>query len=125
MRLTLERGRPIVDDPDRLGEDTEAVGVDETSFLRATGKHQMWFATGITDLTPGRPARLLDIQEGRSGTVLAEWLAAREPDWRARIVTASLDPFRGYATALATQLTHATQVLDPFHVVKLGLDLPR
>jgi transposase len=121
MNLTIERGTPIIDDPDRLGEDVEAVGVDETSFLHATGKHPTWFATGITDLTPGRPARLLDIQQGRSGTVLAEWLAARTPDWRARIVTASLDPFRGYATALATQLPAATRVLDPFHVVKLGL----
>lgn len=44
----------------------------------------------------------------------------RQPDWRARIVTASLDPFRGYATALATR-SHATRVLDPFHVVQLGL----
>jgi transposase len=121
MSLTLERGRPISEDPDRLGEDVEAVGVEETAFLRATGQHPTWFATGITDLSPGRPARLLDIKEGRSGTVLADWLAARTPQWRARIATASLDPFRGYATALATQLPAAIRVLDPFHVVKLGL----
>jgi len=121
MNLTIEHGTPIIDDPARLGEDVEAVGVDETSFLRATAQHPTWFATGVTDLTPGRPARLLDIAEGRSGTVLASWLAAREPHWRARIVTASLDPFRGYASALATQLPDATRVLDPFHVVKLGL----
>ena len=121
MNLTIEHGTPIIDDPARLGEDVEAVGVDETSFLRATAQHRTWFATGVTDLTPGRPARLLDIAEGRSGTVLASWLAAREPHWRARIVTASLDPFRGYASALATQLPDATRVLDPFHVVKLGL----
>jgi transposase len=122
MNLTVERGRPIIEDPDRLRYDVEAVGVDETSFLRETGTHPTSFATGITDLTPGRPARLLGIAEGRSGTVLAEWLAAREPHWRARILTASLDPFRGYATALATQLPHTTRVLDPFHVVKLGLN---
>jgi transposase len=56
--------------------------------------------------------------------VLADWLAAREPDWRARIATVSLDPFRGYATALAIQLPR-TRVLDPFHVIKLGSELPR
>lgn len=121
MNLTIEHGAPIIDDPARLGEDVEAVGVDETSFLRATAQHPTWFATGVTDVTPGRPARLLDIADGRSGTVLASWLAAREPNGRARIVTASLDPFGGYASALATQLPDATRVLDPFHVVKLGL----
>jgi hypothetical protein len=30
-------------------------------------------------MTPGRPTRLPDIAENRSGTVLAGWLAAREP----------------------------------------------
>src|SRR4051812_22755425 len=35
MNLTIERGRPIIDDPGPMGEDVEAVGVDETSFLRA------------------------------------------------------------------------------------------
>jgi transposase len=40
---------------------------------------------GIADLTPGRPARLLDVVAGRSGTVLSGWLAARDDDFRARI----------------------------------------
>ena len=120
MNLTIEAGTPIVEDPQRLA-DVDAVGVGETAYLRATGRHPTWFATGITDLTPGRSARLLDVVEGRSGTVLSSWLTARDPHWRARIGTASLDPFRGYATALATQLPDATWVLDPFHVVKLGL----
>ena len=68
------------------------------------GTHPTLYATGIADLTPGRPARLLDVVEGRSGTVLSGWLAARDENFRAQIVTASLDPFRGYATALAAQL---------------------
>jgi hypothetical protein len=67
-------GSPIIEDPDRMREDVEAVGVDETPFLCATGRHPTWFVTGITDLTPGRPAWLLDIEHGRSGTVLANEL---------------------------------------------------
>ena len=54
-----------------------AIGVDETSFLRATGGHPTRYATGIADLTPGRPARLLDVVAGRSGAVLAGWLRER------------------------------------------------
>jgi transposase len=124
MDQVIDRGVPLIDDPVRLAPPTEpvtAVGVDETAFLRATGTHPTLFATGIADLTPGRAARLLDVVEGRSGTVLAGWLAERAAQWRTGIATASLDPFRGYATALACQLPEAVRVLDPFHVVRLGL----
>jgi transposase len=34
---------------------------------------------------------------------------------------AALDPFRGYATALHSQLPGAVRVLDAFHVTRLGL----
>jgi transposase len=98
-----------------------AVGVDETAYLRANAIRSTTFATGIADLTPGRPARLLDVVEGRSGTVLADWLGEQDPTWRGGIGTASLDPVRGYATALSSQLPDAVRVLDPFHVVRLGL----
>ena len=37
-----------------------------------------------------------------------------------RIKHAALDPFRGYANALRDSLPDAVQVLDAFHVVKLG-----
>src|SRR6478752_2840043 len=114
------RGNPLVEDPRRL-DGVSAVGVDETAFLRSCSTHPTLYATGIADLTPGRPARLLDVVEGRSGTVLAGWLGARAEQFRAQIVTASLDPFRGYATALAAQLPQAVRVLDAFHVVKLAL----
>lgn len=74
----------------------------------------------LTGVPAGRPARLLDVVEGRTGAVYASWLAERDQPWRDRIRLAALDPFRGYATALATQLPQATRVLDCFHVVKLG-----
>jgi transposase len=124
MRQVIDRGTPEIDDPGRLASPPEpvtAVGVDETAYLRATAGHATTFATGIADLTPGRSARLLDVVEGRSGTVLAQWLADRDSAWRAGITTASLDPFRGYATALSSQLPDAVRVLDPFHVVRLAL----
>jgi transposase len=97
MEQVLARGTSLVADPARLAPDPDpvsAVGVDETSFLRASGSHPTVFATGIADLTPGRPARLLDVVEGRSGTVLGAWLGAQPAPWRAGIATASLDPFR-------------------------------
>jgi transposase len=120
MRQVLDRGQPLLGDPTRL-DGVTAVGVDETAYLRANAHRSTTFATGIADLTPGRAARLLDVVAGRSGTVLQTWLATQQPAWRAAITTASLDPFRGYATALTSQLPDATRVLDPFHVVRLAL----
>jgi transposase len=98
MRQVIDRGTPLVDDPGRLApaqDPVVAVGVDETAYLRANATRSTTFATGIADLSPGRPARLLDVVEGRSGTVLAAWLGEQDAAWRAGITTASLDPFRG------------------------------
>lgn len=120
MRIVTVTAIPVIDAPARL-DGVTAVGVDETAYLRATSTHPTLFATGIADLSPDRPARLLDVVAGRSGTVLAAWLADRDTDWKAPVSTASLDPFRGYATALTRELPGAVRVLDPFHVVKLGL----
>lgn len=120
MRIVTTMGTPVVDDPDRLA-DVAALGVDETAFLRAARTHPTLFATGITDLSLRGCPRLLEVTQGRSGTVLADWLSDRGQQWKQQICTASLDPFRGYATALRTHLPAATRVLDPFHVVKLGL----
>jgi transposase len=127
MRQVIDRGQPQIDAPERLAPRDAAVrtiGVDETAYLRAALSHPTVFVTGIADLTPGRPARLLDVVEGRSGTVLGDWLAARPEPWRAQVATASLDPFRGYATALTRELPHAVRVLDPFHVVRVRREAP-
>lgn len=70
MREVRRRGVPLIDDAARLAAVT-GVGVDETAFLKATGTHPTLFVTGIADLTPGRPARLLDVVQGRSGAVLS------------------------------------------------------
>jgi transposase len=121
MRQVRALGRPQVNDPARL-EGVTAIGVDEHAWQRGRAGRPTQYATGIVDLTPGRPPRLLDLVAGRSGTALRTWLAARPEDWKTQITTAALDPFRGYATALADQLPTATRVLDPFHVCKLALD---
>ncbi len=94
MKQVIDRGKPMLDDPARV-DGVDAVGVDETAFLRATGTHPTLYATGMADLTPGRAARLLDVVPGRSGRVLGSWLADRDSAWRAGIRTASLDPLRG------------------------------
>jgi transposase len=116
MAAVVEYGTPMVDDPDRL-EGVTAIGVDETAFLAANSKRHTQFVTGMVDVSA---ARLLDVVQGRSGTVLCQWIGGQPQPWRDGITVAALDPFRGYATALRTSLPHATRVLDAFHVTRLG-----
>ena len=119
MAAVVAYGQPLVDDPARL-DGVGTLGVDETAFLAATPTTSTVFATGIVALN-GR-ARLLDVVQGRSGTVLSGWVLGRDEAWRAGIRVAALDPFRGYAIALRTSLPDAVRVLDAFHVVRLGFD---
>jgi len=113
---------PLVQDPARLAG-VASIGVDETSFLAANRFHHTEFITGIVALPgPGRPsAQLLDVIPGRTKAAVQQWISARPPKWREQVTMCSLDPFRGYATALSTSLPHAVRVLDAFHVVRLGL----
>ena len=116
MTAVRDYGRPRTDDPERLAG-VRALGVDETAFLAANARHSTVFVTGVVDVA--RP-RLLDVVEGRSAAALSGWVDDQPPAWRAGIAVAALDPFRGYASALATSLPSAARVLDPFHVVRLG-----
>ena len=92
MRAVVDYGTPLIDDPNRLAG-VEALGVDEHVWVHASTTRRTGYATDIVDVTPGRPARLLDVVPGRSGKVYADWIAEQEAEWRARIRVAALDPF--------------------------------
>jgi len=100
-----------------------ALGVDE--HVWRPGKFgQGREVTCMVDLTRDAAGQvracLLDLVPGRSGTAYRTWLDARTEAFRAGVKHAALDPFRGYANALRDSLPDAVQVLDAFHVVKLG-----
>ena len=122
MRAVRDYGVPLIEDPARLAG-VRGLGVDEHVWAHAGPRRRTGFATGIVELSPGRAPRLLDVVPGRTGKVYADWIVRREQAWREHIELAALDPFRGYATALAATLPDAVRVLDAFHVVKLGNDV--
>jgi len=116
MRAVADHGTPLVDDPTRL-EDVTALGLDETSFLKATRRAPTRYVTGLVDLEQGR---LLDVVADRTKAAVHSWLDARSRDWLAQIGTVALDPWRGYASALVVPLGHARVVVDHFHAIKLA-----
>jgi transposase len=116
MRAVADYGTPLVDDPRRL-DGVAALGLDETSFLKATRVAPTRYVTGLVDLEQGR---LLDVVADRTRTAVDGWLHARTRDWLDQVTTVALDPWRGYASALVVPLGHVTVVVDHFHAVRLA-----
>jgi transposase len=116
MRAVRDHGSPLVDDAARL-EGVAALGLDETTFLKATQVAPTRYVTGLVDLEGGR---LLDVVADRTRAAVDDWLGARPVDWLAGVGTVALDPWRGYANALTGRLGHARVVVDHFHAVRLA-----
>jgi transposase len=116
MRAVAEHGTPLVEDPARL-QGVATLGLDETSFLKATRVAPTRWVTGLVDLEGGR---LLDLVADRTRAAVAGWLGARPRGWLAQVGTVALDPWRGYASALVAPLGHATVVVDHFHAIRLA-----
>jgi transposase len=116
MRAVHEYGTPLVDDAARL-EGVVALGLDETSFLKATRLAPTRWVTGLVDLERGR---LLDLVADRTRAAVHGWLGARPRGWLAQVSTVALDPWRGYASALVAPLGHATVVVDHFRAIRLA-----
>lgn len=116
MGAVIEHGEPLIDAPDRVGDVTQ-LGIDETSWLKATSSHPTLYATGLVDLE----ARIvIDMVEGNSADDLREWLADQEPEWLVGIEVVTTDLAESYRAGLDPHLAHATRVADPFHVVRVG-----
>jgi len=119
--VLAEGHRVLISDLSRF-DAVAVIGVDEHCW-RHTRRGDK-YVTVVVDLTPVRdgtgPARLLDMVEGRSKKVFKTWLEARPQVWRDRIEVVAMDGFTGFKTAAAETVPAATEVMDPFHVVRLA-----
>ena len=116
MDAVNHHGRPLIDDPNRIGQ-TVAVGLDEVLFCReGKFKHRLW-STQVVDVARGQ---LLDIVPGRDAASCCRWFAAQPDAWMDRICWATLDLSGSYRSVFDTMLPTAVQIADPFHVVKLA-----
>ena len=121
--VLAEGKRVLISNPHRF-DGVSVIGVDEHAW-RHTRKGDK-YVTVIIDLTPVRdstgPARLLDMIEGRSKQVFANWLDQQSKQWRDGVQIVAMDGFTGFKTAAAEKLPDAVEVMDPFHVVQLAGD---
>jgi transposase len=116
MNAVIEHGTPLVDDPERVGPVTQ-LGVDETSFLKATRHHPIVYATSLVDL---ERHIVIDMVEGNSADDLRRWTENAHPDWLAGIEVVATDLTESFRAGLSPHLDHARRVADPFHVVRVA-----
>ena len=114
--VVVAYGEALVDHPGRFST-VVALGLDETAFLRCAPYYRTEFVTSIVDVKAGQ---LLDLVPGRGGPAPREWLMSQSAQWRDGVKFATLDLSGAYKAVLDACLPGATQVADPFHVIKLA-----
>ncbi len=104
-------------DVDRVGA-VDALGLDETLFVREGPRHLKRWCTSIVDVSSGGTAKLIDVIDGRTAAKVSEWIDERPEPWRDTIRWGVLDMSGPYRKVFDDSLPNATQVADPFHVIK-------
>jgi transposase len=102
-------------DRKRLNQ-TSAIGLDETSFVRLGPYKHASFATTVADVENHQ----INILPSRDYVEVAGWIDAQPPAWKDRIRYGALDMSTTYAAVYSVVLPNAAQVVDPFHVVALA-----
>lgn len=102
----------------RYGEAlVEALGLDETLFVREGEFRRQRFCTSIVDVGSGQ---LLDIVPGRDRKAPTTWLQSRTYHCRFNVDYATLDLSDPYRKVFNDAVPWATQIADPFHVVRIA-----
>jgi transposase len=113
----LRYGEALIDDDDNRFGLVEALGLDETLFVREGPYHRLRFSTSIVDVGSGQ---LLDVVPGRDSKAPTTWIESRTCDWRFNVDYATLDLSGPYRKVFNDALPWATQIADPFHLIKLA-----
>ena len=103
-------------DRKRLNQ-TSAIGLDETSFVKLGNQIHTSFATTVADV---ENHQIIDILPTRKYIDVAGWIDKQPLAWKERIRFGALDMSATYAAVYTVILPKATQVVDPFHVISLA-----
>ena len=114
--VTTYGGALLEADRKRLNQ-TSAIGLDETSFVRLGRKKHTSFATTVADV---ENHQIIDILPSRKYTEVAGWIDKQPVPWKQRIRFGALDMSATYAAVYSVVLPQAAQVVDPFHAISLA-----
>lgn len=89
---------------------TSAIGLDETSFVRLEKKGHTDYATTVADL---EHHQIIEILPSRDFVEVARWLDKQPKGWKERIEWGALDMSNAYAAVYSVVLPKADQVSTP------------
>ncbi len=96
---------------------TTAIGLDETSFVKLGDHVHTHYATTVADV---ENHQIIDILPTRKYVDVAGWIDKQPKGWKERIRFGALDMSATYAAVYSVMLPRAHQVVDHFHVVSLA-----
>ncbi|MGH8995512.1 MAG: ISL3 family transposase, partial [Acidimicrobiales bacterium] len=110
-------GRALLEADRKRMNQTSAIGLDETAFVKLGSKLQKDYATTVADV---EHHQIIDILPSRNYVEVAGWLDKQPQSWKERIRFGTLDMSATYAAVYSVVLPRAHQVVDPFHAVALA-----
>jgi transposase len=96
---------------------TSAIGLDETSFVKAGSRAYRDYATTVADV---ENHQVIDILPSANFAEVAAWLHKQPRAWKERVRFGALDMSATYAAVYSVVLPKVTQVVDAFHAVSLA-----
>ena len=102
-------------DRKRLNQ-TTAIGLDETSFVRLDSRHTDY----VTTVADVENHQIIEILPTRKYVDVAGWIDQQPAAWKERIRFGALDMSNTYAAVYAVVLPKAEQVVDPFHLIAVA-----
>jgi transposase len=110
-------GSALLEADRRRLNQTSALGLDETSFVRLGPKKHLHYVTTVADVANHQ---IIDILPTRKYVDVAGWINAQPQAWKDRIDYGALDMSNVYAAVYTVTLPRAAQVVDPFHAISLA-----
>src|SRR5579863_10606455 len=96
---------------------TTAIGLDETSFVKLGSSNHRSYATTVCDV---EHHQIIEILPSRDFTEVAAYIDKQPRAWKERIRFGALDMSATYAAVYSVMLPKAAQVVDPFHAISLA-----
>ena len=96
---------------------TTAIGLDETAFVRSGSANRTNYATTVADV---ENHQIIEILPSRHFVDVAGWLDKQPRAWKDRVRFGALDMSATYAAVYSVILPKAAQVVDPFHLIALA-----